>query len=53
MTNINMGVDSNMLIAGGVYSLEEAKEIEDIIKVIALMKRIRKIARNKKSKETL
>ena len=50
MTNINMGVDNDMLIAGGVYNFEEAKEIEDIIKVVALMKRIRKIARNKKIK---
>ena len=46
MTNSNMGVN-NLLIAGGVYDFEEAKEIEDIVKVIALMKRIRKIARNK------
>ena len=48
MTNINMGVDNNMLVAGGVYNLDEAKEIEDVIKVVALMKRIRKIAHNKK-----
>ena len=41
-----MGVN-NMLIAGGVYDFEEGKEIEDIVKVVALMKRIRKIARNK------
>jgi len=46
MTNINMGVN-NVLIAGEVYDFEEAKEIEGIIKVVALMKRIRKIARNK------
>ncbi len=46
MTNINMGVN-DMLIAGGVYDFEEAKEIEGIAKVVVLMKRIRKIARNK------
>ena len=46
MTKINMGVN-NVLIAGGVYDFEEAKEIESIVKVVALMKRIRKIARNK------
>ncbi len=46
MTNINMGVN-NMLIAGEVYDFEEAKEIEGIAKVVVLMQRIRKIARNK------
>ncbi len=46
MTNINMGVN-NVLIAGGVYDFEEAKEIEGITKVVVLMQRIRKIARNK------
>jgi hypothetical protein len=46
MTNINMGVN-NMLIAGEVYDFEEAKEIEGIAKVVVLIQRIRKIARNK------
>ncbi len=46
MTNINMGVN-NVLIAGGVYDFEEAKEFEGIVKVVVLMQRIRKIARNK------
>jgi hypothetical protein len=41
-----MGVN-DMLIAGGVYDFDEAKEIEGIVKVVGLMKRIRKIAHDK------
>ena len=36
-----------MIIAGEVNDFEEAKEIEGIAKVVLLMRRIRKISRNK------
>jgi hypothetical protein len=46
MTNVNMGANKMLIIAGGVRNLKEASEINDIIKISKLAKRIKELSKN-------
>jgi hypothetical protein len=45
MTNINMGTNKLMIIAGIIGSLEEKDEVEEVVKIFTLGKRMRNLSR--------
>ncbi len=48
MTNINMGTNKLMIIAGLIGSLEEKDEVEEVVKIFTLGKRMRNLSRTNK-----
>lgn len=48
MTNINMGTNKLMIIAGLIGSLEEKDEVEEVVKIFTLGKRMRNLSRRNK-----
>ena len=48
MTNINMGTNKLMIIAGIIGSLEEKDEVEEVVKIFTLVKRMRNLSRGNK-----
>ena len=48
MTNINMGTNKLMIIAGIIGSLEEKDEVEEVLKIFTLVKRMRNLSRGNK-----
>jgi len=48
MTDINMGTNKLMIIAGLIGSLEEKDEVEEVVKIFTLGKRMRNLSRRNK-----
>ncbi len=48
MTNINMGTNYMMIIVGLISSFEEKDEIEEVIKIFSLGKRMRDLTKQYK-----
>lgn len=48
MTDINMGTNRLMIIAGLIGSLEEKDEVEEVVKIFTLGKRMRNLSRRNK-----
>jgi hypothetical protein len=48
MTNINMGTNKLMIIAGLIGSLEEKDDVEEVVKIFTLGKRMRNLSRRNK-----
>ena len=48
MTDINMGTNKLMIIAGLIGSLEEKDEVEEVVKIFTIGKRMRNLSRRNK-----